>query len=138
MREAGIRPELEIFEPGMVDVAFRLRDQGLLDDPLVFNCFFGNQGSMPFSLGMVGFVSSLFESKNEVALAGIGKFQRQAIAVGIASGSNLRIGMEDAPNVSRDGNWSNSQAVNLVAQLAKLLERELETPKGAKTRLGLD
>lgn len=138
MREADIRPELEIFEPGMIEVAFRLEDEGLLDDLLVFNCFFGNRGSMQFNLGMLGFVSGLFETKNEFAIAGIGKFQRQAIAVGIASETNLRIGMEDAPNLSRDRNWSNGQAVHLVAQLAELLERELETPEGARTRLGLD
>jgi 3-keto-5-aminohexanoate cleavage enzyme len=46
MRELGIKPELEIYDTGHIDAALRLRDEGLLSEPLQFGIVLGVQGGM--------------------------------------------------------------------------------------------
>ena len=47
MREAGVVPELEIFDLGMIANALRLRDEGFLDAPLYFQFVLGVRGGAP-------------------------------------------------------------------------------------------
>ena len=44
MRELGIKPELEVYDTGHLDVALALRHEGLLADPLQFSIVLGVRG----------------------------------------------------------------------------------------------
>src|SRR3712207_6997944 len=44
-REHGVRPELECFDTGHVGLALQLRDEGLLEDPLVVQFVVGVPGT---------------------------------------------------------------------------------------------
>lgn len=138
MNSARIRPELEVFEPGMVHYAKLLISKSILKGIPVFNVLLGNPGSSPADLkSAAGFIAALPEDC-EWAFAGIGRHHLQMVTLAILSGGNVRLGMEDAPSVDGDENWSNSKAVQKAVEIASLLGRSIETPENARKRLGLE
>ena len=42
----GVKPELEIYDTGHLQACLRLRDEGLLDEPLQFSIVLGVRGGM--------------------------------------------------------------------------------------------
>jgi len=137
MRENSIKPELEVFEPGMLSSAILLHKKGILSGPLVVNILLGNHGTSQLTAqGLSPFLSQLPES-SEWALAGIGRFQRKAILMGVALGGNVRVGMEDDPVGDGGGSWSNSKAVSLAIESARLAGRGLASCESVRQRFGL-
>jgi uncharacterized protein (DUF849 family) len=137
MSKVGIKPELEVFEPGMVSRAIYMRNKGLLNDPLVFNILLGNNGTSAMSAqSLTPFLSQL-DSSAEWALAGIGKFQRKAIMTAVALGGNVRVGMEDDPVGDGSGTWTNAKAVEIARDAAELCGRRLALTSEVRTRFGI-
>lgn len=135
MKERGIVPELEVFEPGMVDFSALLQRKDWLPATLVMNILLGNRGTSPATAqALVPFISQLSET-TEWALAGIGRFQRKAIMLGISLGANVRVGMEDDPAGDGSLSWSNVKAVELAIQVCEDAKREIATPMEARHRM---
>lgn len=135
MKERGIVPELEVFEPGMVDFSALLQRKDWLPATLVMNILLGNRGTSPATAqALVPFISQLSET-TEWALAGIGRFQRKAIMLGISLGANVRVGMEDDPAGDGSLSWSNVKAVELAIQACEDAKREIATPMEARHRM---
>ena len=47
MKDAGVKPEIEIFDLGMMVTALRLRDEGKIDDPMHFQFCLGTPWGAP-------------------------------------------------------------------------------------------
>ena len=47
IRSYGVKPEMEIFEPGMIENALLLVKKGLVEPPLHFDFVLGSRGSQP-------------------------------------------------------------------------------------------
>ena len=56
MQELGVKPELEIFDAGMITNAMRLRDKGLISEPLHFDLVLGVPGGMPATVRNLAFL----------------------------------------------------------------------------------
>lgn len=137
MLELDIRPELEVFELGMVNTLHVLRDRGLIPHPPVVNILLGSYGSAPAFVGDLGRVVERLPADAEWAAAGIGIYQRpMTIAAAIMDG-NVRTGLEDNPRGDGSADWSNVKAVELAVSAATLAGRQVETTAGARTRFGL-
>lgn len=139
MRERGVAPELEVFEPGMASFGRRLAREGLLPDACYVNVVLGSLGTSPLSpLSLAAFLGEIPASWTW-ALAGVGRFQLDANATAIALGGHVRVGIED--NIwfdrERTAHATNADLVGRVARLAELLERPLATPADVRVRLGL-
>lgn len=135
MKERGIVPELEVFEPGMVNHSASLQRKGLLPARLVMNILLGNRGTSPATAqALTPFISRLSES-TEWALAGIGRFQSKTTMLGISLGGNVRIGMEDDPAGDGSESWSNTKATKLAIQVCEVAMREIATPAEARLRM---
>jgi len=139
MRDRGIVPELEVFEPGMVAFGRHLVAQGLIDPPCYVNVLLGNPGTARLSPGSLGAFLAEMPDDWTWALAGIGRHQLAANAMAIAAGGHVRVGLED--NVWWDGARTtaatNEQLVARVARLADELERPLATPADVRRLLRL-
>jgi len=139
MRERGIKPELEVFEPGMVAYGRHLVDTGVIDSPCYVNVLLGSPGTSRLSPGMLGAFVAEMPGDWTWALAGIGRHQLPANAMAIAAGGHVRVGLED--NIwwdrARTTPASNEQLVKRVARLAEELERPLATPAEVRSRLDL-
>jgi uncharacterized protein (DUF849 family) len=137
MAELGVRPELEVFELGMVNTLHVLAEQGLIPDPPIVNILMGSMGSMPAFIGDLARVVERLPEHAEWAAAGIGVFQRpMTIAAAIMNG-NIRTGLEDCPQGDGSPGWSNVKAVRAAVAAAELAGRDVATPHEARRRFGL-
>jgi 3-keto-5-aminohexanoate cleavage enzyme len=139
MRERDIRPELEVFEPGMVAFANRLLEEDRIDGPCYFNILLGNAGTAPLDAQVLASFLALLPGKSIWGLAGIGRYQLDANATGIALGGHVRTGLEDNIRWDRGGAElaTNPRLVRRVAEMAELVERQIATPSSTRAKLGL-
>lgn len=139
MKENGIQPELEVFEPGMVGTGRHLAEQGLIKGNPFVNVILGNPGTAPADPAMLAaFMSQIPEGWNW-SLGGIGRHQLEANALAIAAGGHVRVGLED--NIwwdrERTEHATNERLVERVVRLAELCERPIATPAQTRAALGL-
>jgi uncharacterized protein (DUF849 family) len=139
MAERGIRPELEAFEPGMVDFARHLCERGLIPDPCYVNVLLGNLGTSPATPGSLSAFLSLMPESWTWAVAGIGRYQLRANMLGVAAGGHVRVGLEDNIwwDTPRTELATNAMLVERVARMADIAERPIATPRQVRERLGL-
>jgi uncharacterized protein (DUF849 family) len=139
MAERDIRPELEVFEPGMVQYGRHLAEKGLIAEPCYVNVLLGNIATSPVSAATFAAFQALIPETWTWALAGIGRAQLDANTLGIALGGHVRVGLED--NIWWDRERTtlarNADLVGRIARLAELAERPLATPAQVRERLGL-
>jgi 3-keto-5-aminohexanoate cleavage enzyme len=137
MRDAGIVAELEIFDLGMASYVGYLAERDVLVPPFHANVFFGNVASAQLRPSEIGAVLAALPARTSIAFAGIGRVQRRAVAMGIALGHGVRIGLED--NLYEDDARStlatNPGLIAWVHELAALLERTVESPVELRARL---
>ena len=139
MQERGIRPELEVFDLGMVNFARVLIDKGLIEPPFYFNILLGNVASAQASLLHLGTLVADLPPQSIWSVAGIGRHQSVASALGIAVGHGVRTGLEDNLwlDEARTTLATNLQLVQRVAAQAAALGRPLASPAEVRQRLGL-
>jgi uncharacterized protein (DUF849 family) len=139
MRERGVMPELEVFEPGMVAFGRHLVDSGVLDPPCYVNVLLGNPGTARLSPGSLGAFLAEMTDDWTWAVAGIGRHQLAANAMAIAAGGHVRVGLEDNIWWDRERTTpaTNEALVQRVARLAEALERPLATAAEVREHLGL-
>jgi 3-keto-5-aminohexanoate cleavage enzyme len=137
MQQAGVKPEIEIFDLGQIGNAQRLAEQGLIDAPRYFQFITGVNGGVPATpKALLHLVEHL--PKDAVwSVAGIGRHQLDMDAYGILMGGNVRTGLEDNHYFSKGVPATNAQLVQRVADLVHLLGREVATPAQAREILGI-
>jgi 3-keto-5-aminohexanoate cleavage enzyme len=137
MAELGIRPELEIFELGMVNTLHVLAERGLVPEPPVVNILLGSLGSAPAFVADLGRIVERLPPGTEWAAAGIGIYQRpMTIAAAIMDG-NVRTGLEDNPRGAGSSSWGNVESVRLAVESAVLADRPVASAAEARARFGL-
>ena len=138
MRERDIKPELEVFDLGMVNFAKFLIKKGYISPPFYFNILLGNIASAQASLLHVAAIVNDLPPESLWCLAGIGGAQLPMNAIGLAMGHGVRVGLEDNLwlDAERAHPASNVELVKRVSALARLMNRPPTTP--AQTRQLLD
>ncbi len=138
MQELGVKPELEIFERGMIENAKKLVKKGLLNEPVHIDFVLGVPGACPGNPEDLMYMIQQLPVGATWTVAGVGRFQLPLTTMAIILGGNVRVGFEDniyyTKGVKAD---SNAQMVERVARLAKELGREVATPDEARVILGL-
>jgi uncharacterized protein (DUF849 family) len=137
MGELGIRPELEVFELGMVNTLHVLRERGLIPDPPVVNILLGSMGAAPAWVGDLGHIVERLPDNAEWAAAGIGIYQRPMVIAAAIMDGNVRTGLEDDPRGDGTADWSNVAAVELSVSAASIAGRSIATPAETRARFGL-
>mgnify|MGYP004700981391 FL=1 len=138
MIERNIKPELEIFDKSMIDMALRLHKKGFIKAPMHFNFVMGVNGGISGSLRDFVFLRESIPSDSTYSVAGIGRFEFSLAAASIIDGGHVRVGLEDNTYISKGVlTKSNGELVEKVVRLAKELGREIATPAEARVILGL-
>jgi 3-keto-5-aminohexanoate cleavage enzyme len=137
MKEAGTKPELEIFEAGMIANALTLVDKGLLLPPLHFGFVLGNQGTLPASPRNLLFLGESIPPGSTWSVAAVGRWQLPMAALAIVVGGHVRVGLEDNIYYRKGELATNEQLVARVARIAAELGRPVATPDEAREILGL-
>ncbi len=138
MQELGVKPEIEVFERGMIENAKLLIKKGLLDSPAHFDFVLGVPGASPGHPEDLMYMRSCLPADATWTVAGIGRFETPLATMGILLGGHVRVGFEDnvyySKGVLAD---SNAQLVERVVRLSKELGREVATPDEARKILNL-
>ena len=138
MQQVGVKPELEIFDAGMMANALRLRDKGLISEPLHFDLVLGVPGGMPATVRNLAFLVESLPPGCTWSAAGIGRMQTTIAAAAMAMGGHVRVGFEDNIYYRRgELAQSNAQLVARVARIAAELDRPVATPAEARRILSL-
>ena len=136
MKERGIKPECEVFDKGMIDLALKAAKKGHIDYPIHFDFVLGVQ--MTATVRDLVFMATSIPAGCTWTATGIGKTAWDIAAATIAMGGHVRVGFEDNVYMSKGVlAKSNGEMVERVVQMAKLMNREVATPAEARQILGL-
>ena len=138
MNERGIKPELEVFDKGMIDMALRLHKKGFIKAPMHFDFVLGVNGGISGEPRDLVFMKESIPAGATWTAAGVGRFAFPTAALAIIMGGNVRIGFED--NVYLEKGVlakSNGELVEKVVRLAKELGRAIATPDEARAILSI-
>ena len=141
MIEAGVKPEVEVFDASMIWEAKWYRDHGYLKDPVHFQFCMGAVGGIPPTIENLVFLKQTLDKAmpgSTWSAFGTGKGATEILYAAIAAGGNVRVGMED--NVMyKKGQLaeSNMQFVRRAKMLIEEFGCEVATPDEAREILGL-
>ena len=136
MKERGIKPECEVFDKGMIDLALKAAKKGHIDYPIHFDFVLGVQ--MTATVRDLVYMATSIPAGCTWTATGIGKTAWDIAAATIAMGGHVRVGFEDNVYMSKGVlAKSNGEMVERVVQMAKLMNREVATPAEAREILGL-
>jgi 3-keto-5-aminohexanoate cleavage enzyme len=138
MLELKVKPEIEVFDKGMIDTAIRLHKKGYIAAPLHFNFVLGVNGGISASLRDLTFLQGSILPGSTFTVSGIGRAQFQMAAASIIAGGHVRVGFED--NIYLEKGvlaQSNGELVAKAVRLAKELGRQIADPAEARDILGL-
>ena len=136
MQERGIKPECEVFDKGMIDLALKAAKKGHIKYPIHFDFVLGVQ--MTATVRDLVIMATSIPADSTWTATGIGKNAWGIAAATIAMGGHVRVGFEDNVYMSKGVlAKSNGEMVERVVQMAKLLNREVATPAEARELLGL-
>jgi 3-keto-5-aminohexanoate cleavage enzyme len=140
MRRRGVKPELEVYNMGMIEEAEYLIGTGVLEPPYLVNYVLNT----PTQGGLRGTPVNLVEMVRRLPagalcnVSSMGRTQLPITTMAMAMGLNVRVGMED--NVYyRKGELvkENAQLVDRTVRIARELTLEPASPDDVRQLLGL-
>lgn len=140
MQRAGVMPELEAFDAGMINYARYLARKGLIGPPFYFNLILGNIACAQADLLHAGIMIRDLPEGSFWSLAGIGNSQLAMNSVAIAMGGGVRVGLEDAIHFDRRRSTlaRNVDLVRRIHALAEIHGRPVMPPAELRNLLGLE
>lgn len=139
MQARGIKPELEVFDLGMVNYAHYLIKKGLLTPPYYFNIILGNIAAAQAKLLHLGLIVSELPPDSIWSVGAVGDAQLAMNAVGVVCADGVRVGIEDNIYLDEDRTVlaTNPDLVGRIRRIADGMGRPLATPSETRIRLGL-
>jgi uncharacterized protein (DUF849 family) len=144
-REAGTKPEYEVYDVGHLYNLHHLADQGLVDFPFhvqfVLGVLGANAATLEQLVHMRHTAVSLFgEERFTWSAAGVGyPGQFHLAAAALMLGGHMRVGLEDNLRLTSDERaGSNAELVEKAMRLVPLLDREPVGADEARALLGLE
>lgn len=138
MIDLEIKPECEVFDKSMVDMAVRLMKKGYIRQPMHFNLVMGVRGGISGEIRDLLFMKESLPEGSTFTVSGIGRTQLSMNTMAILMGGHVRVGFEDNIYLDKGGiAASNADFVERIAALSKMLGREIASPDEARAILGL-
>jgi len=139
MYKNNVKPELEVYDTGMINTAKTLVQEGMLKEPLhiQFVLFGGFSCMSPTPKTLIYCAENIPENWTWSVCAP-GRTEMEMGTLAIILGGHVRVGMED--NIYLEKGVlakSNAELVAKVVRIAKELGREIATPDEARQILGL-
>lgn len=138
IKENGVRPEVEVFEVGMIQNALALIKKGLLTAPLHFDFVMGVPGGIPGSPKNLMHLVESIPQDSTWTVAGIGRAELPLAVMATILGGHVRVGFEDNIYYSKGVlAKSNAELVERIVRIAKECGREVATPDEAREILSI-
>lgn len=137
IKQLGVKPEIEVFEPGHIMFARRLMDAGLIDDPPMFQLCLGIPHTAPATPEVLTLMRNLLPENACWGAFGISRWEFSVVAQAVSHGGNVRVGLEDNLYLSPGEFASNAQLVEKAVRIVKELGADVVEPKRAAEILGV-
>jgi 3-keto-5-aminohexanoate cleavage enzyme len=137
-QELGVKPEIEIFDAGMIGNTNHYLKKGFLQEPLHCQFVLGVPGGMPGTVESLAYLLPKIPAGSTWSISGIGRDHMPCMLMGLAEGCNgLRVGLEDNIFFEKGVLATNPQLVARAVELGKLAGREIASASEAREILGL-
>jgi uncharacterized protein (DUF849 family) len=139
MNERGIKPEIELFDLGMVDYLGHLVAEGRIRGPAYANVLLGNRGTADATATNLAFLVSRLPSGCVWAACGIGRHQHPMNVLALSMGGHARVGLEDNLYLDPVSKQlaTNVALIERIAAAAREMGRVPMKPLEARALLGL-
>ena len=136
--EAGIKPELEVFDLGHLRLAANLLERGILRSPGFFQFCLGIQWGAPASPEAVSLMRSMLPPGSAWSAFAISSDQFPMVATAAAMGGHVRVGLEDNLYIEKGKlAKNNAELVAKACDIITSLGFSVATPRQAREILGL-
>jgi 3-keto-5-aminohexanoate cleavage enzyme len=134
-RELGLRPTIQIFEPGYIRAALYFLEQGIITEPLLLKFYFGTKevpfGLPPTSKSIEIYLDMLKGARCNWFSATLGGDNLSLVPLTVSMGGHVRVGLEDY-QYANDGRLANRQIVERAAAAIHAMGHEVATPDEAR------
>ncbi|MCZ6469818.1 MAG: 3-keto-5-aminohexanoate cleavage protein [Gammaproteobacteria bacterium] len=137
IQELGVKPELEVFEPGHIMFAHKLIEEGLIEGKPMFQLCLGIPHASPATAEILTVMKNLLPENANWSAFGISRFEFAIVAQAASQGGNCRVGLEDNLYLNKDEFASNLQLVERAVRIIREIGREPATATQAAERLGI-
>ncbi|NVM25497.1 MAG: 3-keto-5-aminohexanoate cleavage protein [Desulfobacterales bacterium] len=140
-KENETKPELEIYDTGMLNNLAFMIEQGHLKKPVYLQFVMGILGGIPATMENLMF---LYKTAQETigdfvwSVCAAGRHQMKMCSMSLLMGGNVRVGLEDSLYVEKGRMAkSNTEQVEKIVRIAREFGLEPATPNEAREILGL-
>lgn len=139
VREAGVTPEIELFDSGDAVLAKHLIANGALDGPGIYSFVMGLNFTVPADTASMLYLRNLLPAGAQWQGFGIGRDEFPMAMQSALLGGHVRVGMEDNVFISK-GQFakSNAELVTKARRMLTDLGAETATPEQARRILRLN
>jgi uncharacterized protein (DUF849 family) len=138
IKQAGVKPELEIFDSGDLHLALDLFAQGVLDQPAMLSFVLGVKYGMPALPESMLYLRGLLPPESVWTGFGIGRMAFPMVAQSYLLGGHVRIGMEDTVYLDKGVlTPGNAALVEKAREIIESLGGQLASAEEARATLGL-
>lgn len=139
IKEAGVKPELEVFDFGHIDIGKSLLEKGLVDSPSIFQLCLGIRWGITATPKNMLLMKDTLPPDSIWGGFGGGINSFPMVAQAALLGGNVRVGFEDNSYIKKGIlAKSNAQLVDKAANILKALDKEIASPHEAKELLGIN
>ena len=138
IRDAGVLPELEVFETGHLLLAKRMIETGHIKPPGMFQICLGIAWGQPATPEAMSYMRNLLPASSPWFAFGISLHQFPMAAQAVLLGGHPRVGLEDNLYLEKGKLAPNNAAlVEKAGKIIELLGDKIATPSDARQMLGL-
>jgi 3-dehydrocarnitine:acetyl-CoA trimethylamine transferase len=137
--ESGVKPELELFDSGDVQIAHDLIREGVLKTPAMACLVLGVKYGFSATGETLMYAKSQLPEDTEWTGFGVGRAAFPMVAQAWILGGNVRIGMEDTVHIAKGKLTSgNTELVEKARWIVESMGGEIASAEEARARLGLE
>jgi len=137
-KAAGVKPEVEVFDLGHIELAKRLIADGYIAEPPMFQLCLGIPWGAPATPETMAQMRDRLPRNAVWSAFGISRTEFPMAAVAASLGGHVRVGLEDNLYLSRgELAPSNAALVEKTVTLLELLDHSIATPDEARQIFGL-
>jgi uncharacterized protein (DUF849 family) len=136
IRDAGVIPELEVFEAGHLLLAKRMIETGHIKPPGMFQICLGIAWGQPATPEAMHYMRSMLPPASPWFAFGISLYQFPMVAQAVLLGGHVRVGLEDNIYLGKgELAPSNAALVEKAAKIIEILGDHVATPAEARKML---
>lgn len=129
MKLFGVIPEIECFDPGMLNYTNYLVKNGILTGPNYINVIFGNIFNSQLEPSTISSIINNKPSNSVMCFGGIGKQQLNSNIMGLIYGDGIRIGLEDNLYYRNKEKTTNIDLLKRIHRIIEELDYNIVSPE---------